>query len=447
MRLLYCLFFFCGSYFLLGQTVVLSPFATGFSQPVEIVNCGDSRLFVAQQNGLIRILQSDGTILADPFLSISSLVTNSGERGLLGMAFHPNYTSNGYFFLNYIDSDGNTVIARYQVSTSDPNIAVTQGEIVMTIAQPYNNHNGGCIRFGLDGMLYIGMGDGGSGGDPNNYAQNSGSLLGKMLRVNVDQLPYSIPDDNPFLDEAGIEPEIYYIGLRNPWKFSFDYSTNDIWIADVGQNAWEEVNRWDATIGGSNFGWRCYEGDVEYNMNGCQPNASFISPVHVYANSVTACSITGGYVYRGVASPSINGTYFFSDYCSNAIYALNTETYDVQINTGFSGGFATFGEDYQGELYVAGRNNGRIFKLTYPYAATSVVEDLDFELFPNPSNGIVEFKTNHKLDKANVFDLEGRLVLQLDSPLRLDLTSLDKGYYLISCELEGRQKTIKIILQ
>ncbi|WP_321539555.1 PQQ-dependent sugar dehydrogenase [Flavobacterium piscinae] len=253
------------------------------------MNAGDDRLFVVQRGGLIRIVNPNGTVNTTPFLSLTSIITAGGERGLLGLAFHPDYATNGRFYVNYTRSgDGATVIARYNVSDTDENIAnANSGEILLTIAQPFSNHNGGSLNFGPDGYLYIGMGDGGSGGDPNNYGQNLNSLLGKMLRIDVNgETGYTIPADNPYADIAG-EDEIWSVGMRNPWKFSFDRQTGDLWIADVGQNAIEEINKAASSEAGLNYGWRCYEGNSPYNTTGCGGSSNYTFPVAQYTHAST----------------------------------------------------------------------------------------------------------------------------------------------------------------
>ncbi len=255
--------------------------ASGLQAPVFITHAGDNsgRLFVLEQPGRIRVIKQ-GMLLSTPYLDITSLVLYGGERGLLGLAFHPNYKQNGTFYVNYTrQTDGATVIARYRVSATNPDLADSaSATILMIIPQPYANHNGGCLQFGQDGYLYIGMGDGGSGGDPQNYAQNINSLLGKMLRIDVNNgNPYAIPPDNPYVNRDGAD-EIWALGLRNPWRFSFDRLTGDLYIADVGQNAWEEVNFQAANAqGGINYGWRCREGAHPYNSNPPCNDASFLA--------------------------------------------------------------------------------------------------------------------------------------------------------------------------
>jgi glucose/arabinose dehydrogenase len=278
----------------------LQPVAVGLANPVAITNAGDGsgRLFITLQAG--RIVIYDGTrVLPTPFLDITPLVSSGGERGLLSVAFHPNYRTNGVFFVDYTNTDGNTVIARYSVS-QDANIAdPNSAAILLTITQPFANHNGGQLQFGPDGYLYIGMGDGGSGGDPSNNAQNLGTLLGKILRIDVDGAsPYAIPADNPFVGVPSTLPEIWAYGLRNPWRFSFDRLTGDLFIADVGQDSWEEVDFQPAgSQGGENYGWRLMEGNHCYNPpTNCDPGG-LTPPILEYehgTNDANGCSISGG---------------------------------------------------------------------------------------------------------------------------------------------------------
>ena len=315
-----------------AQTITPVSFGTGFSAALAIEHpANDSRLFVVQQGGLIRILNTNGTVNATPFLNLTSLTTGSGERGLLGLAFHPNYASNGLFFVNYTNLSGNTVIARYGVS-ADPNVANTTGTILMTINQPASNHNGGSLRFGPDGYLYIGMGDGGGAGDTSGYAQNldtaypaiSGNpsriYLGKMLRIDVNTiagaLNYGFPPTNPYVTQAGKE-EIWAYGLRNPFKFSFNRTNGDLWIADVGQGNIEEIDKvTNPLTTGLNFGWRCYEGNAVYSttIGTCPAYASTVAPNAQYTHTAGRCSITGGYYYTGSTYPNFQNKYFFADY-------------------------------------------------------------------------------------------------------------------------------------
>lgn len=332
-----------------------------FTQPVQVTHAGDGsgRLFVVQQDGKVMIIKN-GQLLATPFLDVSNLVILGGERGLLGLAFHPDFPTTPYFYLNYTrTSDGATVIARYSLSLDPDQADASSAYILLTIAQPYSNHNGGQLLFSpVDGYLYIGMGDGGSGGDPQNRAQNLDTLLGKMLRLDVDSAsPYAIPADNPYVNLPGLD-EIWASGLRNPWRFSFDRLTGDLYIADVGQGAWEEVDFQAAsTPGGLNFGWRCREGRHDYNFEpSCQP-LTLIEPVAEYDHSL-GCSITGGFVYRGHQYPNLTGRYFFGDYCSGRIWSIyQTSTDPIAFSTPemlliSSRNISSFGEDEAGELYV-----------------------------------------------------------------------------------------------
>ncbi|MEY3052655.1 MAG: hypothetical protein RLY31_2440 [Bacteroidota bacterium] len=366
-------------------TIGLSAFAGGFTKPLDIAHCGDDRLFVVEQRGVIWILDKDGNKLPTPFLNIDPQVgSNGNEQGLLGLAFHPSYADNGRFFVCYTDNNGDTRVVRYEVKTDNPDQADPASALVLLeVDQPYSNHNGGCLQFGPDGYLYIGLGDGGAGGDPQNNGQKRTTLLGKMLRLDVDNgTPYGVPPDNPFVGDASTLDEIWALGLRNPWRFRFDRQTGDLWIGDVGQDAWEEINFQPAgATGGRNYGWRCLEGTHAYNTGGCMGIADMIPPVAEYANNFgSGCSVTGGTVYRGCRFPELYGHYLFTDYCSGILWSLLPDG---------SGGFAltqlanltdfqfvTFGEDSRGELLLAGLGNGIIYRLeetseTFSYNLTS----------------------------------------------------------------------------
>ena len=441
-----------------SQTITLQSFATGFESPVEITNAGDTRLFVVQKTGLIRILNANGTINATPFLNLSSIISTNGERGLLGLAFHPNYASNGYFFVNYTNVSGNTVIARYSVDGGNPNIANTTGTILMTIVQPFSNHNGGSIKFGPDGYLYIGMGDGGSGGDPDNRAQNINDNLGKMLRIDVNSTIapyYTIPATNPFVGVPGND-EIWAIGLRNPWKFSFNRLNGDLWIADVGQNAVEEINRVVNPLpnSGINFGWRCYEGSSTYNTSGCAPAGTMTFPFAEYARSGGACSVTGGYFYTGSAYPNFQNNYFFTDYCDDKIRMVNSSGV-ITATTSFSGNnFVSFGEDINGELYIAGISSGTIYKITDSSLSSSDFENNGFTLYPNPAKETFTIKSSaaNLASKIEVFDLTGKLLFtkELNDNLEntINTTALSKGVYLVSiATANGTNYSTKLMIE
>ncbi|MET0760521.1 MAG: PQQ-dependent sugar dehydrogenase [Flavobacterium sp.] len=436
-------FFAClSSFFTFSQTIGITSFGTGFTSPVEIAHPpGDSRLFIVEQGGAIKILNPNGTTNAANFLTLTTAtITTGGERGLLGLAFHPNYATNGFFYVNYTNTAGNTVIARYSVDAGNPNIAnPLSATILLTITQPYANHNGGSIKFGFDGYLYIGMGDGGDSGDPENRAQNINENLGKMLRIDVNSgAPYGIPPTNPYVGTTGND-EIWAIGLRNPWKFSFNRLTGDLWIADVGQNAVEEINKTTSPLtAGLNFGWRCYEGNTSFNTTGCAPIGTMTMPVAQYTHSATGgCSITGGYVYTGTIYPNFQTKYFFADYCNNQIGMLNTAG-AISWSTAFSGtNFTSFGEDLNGELYLAGRTSGIIYKLIDTSLGVNTFSKGSFNLYPNPATSEVFIKTAtiHFPVLVTISDITGKFLLSqsLDSDENaINTTSLKNGIYLAS---------------
>ena len=339
--------------------------------PVDIAAPpGDqARLFVVEKSGSIRILRQ-GVLLPTPFLDISSRVAKGTEQGLLGLAFAPDYATSGRFVISYNNTSGDTRIATVRVS-ANPDIADPASEqVILEVDQPYGNHNGGQVAFGPDGMLYIGLGDGGSGGDPGNRAQNMNSLLGKMVRLSI--LPdgsAAIPADNPFVGQAGRRDEIWSSGLRNPWRFSFDPANGDLYIGDVGQNSFEEVDVASAASGGGrglNFGWRLMEGFACFNPNSGCPTTGLAVPVLAYGRD-DGCSITGGYVYRGTAIPAMQGQYFFSDFCNNYLRSFRVEAgkaVDTKewTNIAPTGRVATFGVDGSGTLYL-GTEAGRVYRV------------------------------------------------------------------------------------
>jgi glucose/arabinose dehydrogenase len=325
-------------------------------RPVDLQVNGSGRLFVIEKAGRIRIIEN-GQLLETPFLDITDRVgSNGNEQGFLGLAFHPKYQENGRFFVNYTDTHGDTVIARFQV-TSDPNVADPNSEAqVLGVDQPFPNHNGGVLVFGPDGDLYAGLGDGGSQGDPNGNAQNTSVLLGKILRLDVDSAdPYAVPSDNPFGNE------VWAYGLRNPWRISFDRATKDLYIGDVGQNQWEEIDFLPAgSPGGANFGWDHREGAHDYEGGGPE---GMIDPIAEYSHPEGGCSVTGGYVNRG-SMPEWNGIYIYGDYCTGMIWGLiqvdggwqNQLLFDLDVT------ITSFGQDETGELYLLS-DSGQIFRL------------------------------------------------------------------------------------
>jgi glucose/arabinose dehydrogenase len=365
----------CGAVRAAAVDIQLTQFTdTSLERPVDIASAGDDRLFVVEKPGRIRIVESDGTVRATPFLDIDPLVGDaSNEQGLLGLAFHPDYASNGFFFVNYTDTDGDTVVARFSVS-ANPDVAdPDSGVPLLSVDQPFVNHNGGDLNFGPnDGYLYVALGDGGNGCDPGQRAQDPQELLGKILRLDVDSAsPYAIPPSNPFAGSVTTREEIWAIGLRNPWRFSFDRANGNMYVGDVGQNAREEVDFQPASSdGGENYGWRCWEGTQFDTCNdGCSP--THVPPVHEYSHAgpPSRCSVTGGYVYRGSAYPDLTGHYFFADYCSSDFWSLTTPnnggSWTLESHGQPVPGFAatTFGENTAGELFVAD-DGGFVYRLS-----------------------------------------------------------------------------------
>ena len=362
--------------------ISIEPIYDNFNQPLALTHAGDERIFIVQKEGKIICINTK-TEERYTFLDIENLVsTNANERGLLGLAFDPDFKNNGYFFINYTNNQGNTVIARLGLQVDNPLLASPASLLqIITIDQPYSNHNGGCIAFGKDNYLYIGNGDGGSAGDPQNASQNPQSMLGKMLRLDVSEatqaIPYQIPTDNPFINDPAVLDEIWAFGLRNPWRFSFDRNTGDLWIGDVGQNIWEEVDYvpFEAFDTAPNFGWRCYEGFEPYNTNNCSTPNAYDEPVVVYNNDDDGCSITGGHVYRGCSYPALYGYYIYMDYCSGRIWGIDADGSDlgndVLLGNLSNFNFASFGEDSAGEMYLLGIANGTIYKVVESSALIS----------------------------------------------------------------------------
>lgn len=378
------------SLFLISSTIFsqkINPveFSSGFTIPVDIIFDDVDNMYVVEKRGKISIVMSDGTKLNEPFIDITPRVNSSAnERGLLGLALHPDFMTNGYFYVNYTTGFESRIsrFTRNTATTADPDSEV----ILLTVDQPFNNHNAGPLAFGPDDYLYVPFGDGGSGGDPGNRSQDPTNLLGKMLRIDVNgSLPYEIPATNPFVNSPDTLSEIWSLGLRNPWKFSFDQLTGDMYIADVGQNKWEEVSFEPFGIsGGLNYGWRCYEGFETFNTSGCGPNSQYTDPVHVFFNNenIDGCSITGGYVYRG-SDPYLNGKYIYGDYCSGKIWGLyrdecmnwqNEELYQINNQE-----LSSFGQNKSGELFYAELGNGKIYKIEKGCKLTTEIEVIDVD--------------------------------------------------------------------
>jgi glucose/arabinose dehydrogenase len=353
--------------------VGLEPVAEGFAAPLYVTHAGDERLFVVEQAGTIQTVEG-GEIAATPFLDLTGRVgSDASERGLLGLAFAPNYAETGLFYVNYTDLDGNTVVSRFAApdgATGDPE----SEEVILTQEQPFPNHNGGMLAFGPDNYLYIGLGDGGGQGDPNGNGQSLDTWLGKILRIEVDPLesggePYAVPDDNPFVSDSEARPEIWAHGLRNPWRFSFDREKGDLWIGDVGQNEYEEVSVLAVDEGGANLGWNIVEGPECYAEAGCDPG-EFVEPVFSYTHSSGAgCSVTGGYVSRGEEFAALNGVYVLADYCTGLIWgggpdASGELVFSEPVESGFQ--ISSFGEGVNGAIYLTDITGGTVYELVPP---------------------------------------------------------------------------------
>jgi glucose/arabinose dehydrogenase len=350
--------------FLDSLSLRLRQVAAGFEQPLFVTHAGDGseRLFVVEQTGAIRVV-ADQQVLSQAFLDISERISIGSEQGLLGLAFHPSFEDNGRLFVNYTDTAGDTVVAEYRAQGDQAEVASER--VLLTIDQPFANHNGGALAFGPDGYLYIATGDGGSAGDPEDNGQSLDTLLGKLLRIDVDSsdggLSYAIPKDNPFVGQDGARGEIWAYGLRNPWRFSFDPVTDELWIGDVGQSALEEIDHL-RTGSGANLGWNVTEGDACFEpASGCD-RTGIEMPVAQYSHEL-GCSVTGGYVYRGRAQPDLKGVYLFSDYCSGTIWGLDAAKPRAGVETLLETGRAvsSFGVDESGELYLTDLSSGGLF--------------------------------------------------------------------------------------
>ncbi len=441
------------------QTFNLTTFASGIQHPVCIANAGDSRLFVIDQAGYIDIVDSLGNVNPQPFFDIHGRVKYAGEEGLLGIAFHPQYATNGYFYVNYVGIGDSTHISRFKVKTGNPNEADTLSEFkLMTISQPFTNHKGGNLCFGPDGYLYIGLGDGGGGnaGDPGNRAQNLMDYHGKMLRIDVNNgTPYAIPATNPYSSSLSVYNEIWASGLRNPWRFSFDKLTGDLWIGDVGQSTSEELDLQPASsIGGENYGWRCYEGNLLYNDTGCVSANSYTFPIFTYPHN-PECAVIGGYVYRGATTSPYYGYYFFADYCSDRIWALHKVSGSwVEDTIGIFPGnnFSTFGLDNKGQLYIAGLASGNIYRVLSNITGIAEVDNSsEIKVVQNPfsDNIIVKTgRTDQPVIQISLCDIKGVIIYNAtteEENYEFDTSALPAGTYLLKVTIAGKQTTLKLV--
>ena len=469
MKKLLVLFFLLSSY-AFSQIGFVNAFPNlSFSLPIYLTHAGDgsNRIFVVQQRGIIKVFPNDSlTTNVQNFIDLSNIVSSSGnERGLLGLAFHPNYSSNRYFFVYYTrQSDGALRISRFTTLSGNPNKADSLSELnMLTIAHPTNsNHNGGCLMFGADGYLYLGTGDGGGAGDAPNNAQNLNVLLGKILRIDINTPSggnnYSIPPSNPFATGGGA-PEIYAVGMRNPWRFSRDPVTGTIFCGDVGQDAWEEV---DTLAVGKNYGWRCYEGNATYNTSGCGPIGNYTFPIEFYQISGSDIAVTGGYVYRGSRVPSLVGRYIYADYGSRKVWKLllsgGSVSENIQIGTAPQG-VPSFGIDQSNELYVVDAS-GIIYKLldqSVGINGNSNELPAGFSLeqnYPNPFNPVTNIFFNvGSTSEVNisVYDVRGKEIALLMNETKsagrysveFNAANLPSGVYFYRMTINGSQSTEK----
>lgn len=445
----------------------LEPFATGLNHPVDIAHAGDGsgRIFIVEQAGKIVILNMEGELQSNPFLDIRDLVDDEeGEEGLLGLAFHPDYTVNGHFFVYYTRTIGarESVLARYTVDPSDPSRAdPLSAEIVLAFNQPQGNHNGGDLNFGPQGNLYIGTGDGGSGNDPGERSQDLTLPLGKLLRINVDELPYTIPSDNPFQSASGDTiSSIWAYGLRNPWRFSFD-DEGGLWIGDVGQRDREEINYLsnEANVPGINYGWDCREGDIA--CPGCRNDdcagLSYTDPVHAYGPG-PGLSVTGGYLMEGDLYPSFQRMYIFAEYVKNEIRVLdisNGENGRI-IETLPARNISTFGKDEVGNIYAASLS-GPIFKITDASVTTSsqdhnhLNEELHFTMTPNPAEGRVMIAIPSGMaERLEIISINGSILgnrsIKSQKSIVLDTDRFNRGFVMVRIFKGQDHYTQKLLL-
>jgi glucose/arabinose dehydrogenase len=463
MKKITLILFFLVSHINFAQTFGVIPYASGFSHITEIANAGDSRLFVVQQTGEIKIvnpLAGLGVVNATDFLTLpANLINYGGENGLLGLAFHPNYASNGYFYVNYTrPNDGASVIERYTTSTSNPDVALADsGVILMAITQAGGVHNGGTMKFGPDGYLYISVGDAATYVDPKSLAQDLNSNRGKILRIDVDPATYyGIPPNNPFATVAGND-EIWALGFRNPWKFSFNRQNGDLWIADVGQNTQEEVNKVASPLPdmGLNFGWRCYEGNFSYNIADCGDFSSYVAPLLTYASQdIGGCAVTGGYYYTGSQYPNFNGNYIFGDFCASKIMSLTDDgTLTVSPTIPGLSYLTTFGEDVNGELYVAAQG-GIVYRIVDATLGINSFAENGLSLYPNPAKSEVSITntSNKILSQFRLYDLSGKLLLEQKmsdlATTTINTGALQSGLYVATVEdVSGAKFSSKLVIK
>lgn len=419
----------------------LVPWANVADSITKIASCGDDRLFVVRRQGVIKIVTDSMEVTQRPFLNIEAQVNHVGhEQGLLGLAFDPDYLNNGYFYTYYIaGSDaGASVISRWHVSNDPDSADMASEEIIYTYPQPYTNHNGGDITFGPDGLLYIPFGDGGDAGDPQNHAQNLSDPLGDIIRIDVsdEDTTYTIPPSNPWVNTMDTLPEIWASGLRNPWRISFDSEEGDLWIGDVGQSAWEEVDYWEAgDNSGPNFGWRCYEGPQEYNAIDCLAEDAYVQPVAAHINDGNFsdwCAVIGGYVYHGTMWPHLEGLFIYADYCKPEFWALREgeeETFidEMVREDTFFPAWNTFGQDNAGELYI-GNEAGEVYKIIDKCPMDAPLLTFDgSDLMSSAADGYMWF-----IDDVEILGATGQMYNPMENGVYYVLADFGNGCLLAS---------------
>ena len=441
-------FFFAISAY--SQQLSVTPFATDFWFPTEIAHANDDRLFVVEKAGKIKIVQPDGIVNETPFLSFpDGTITTQVEAGLLGLAFHPEYLENGFFYIYYARIDGMAVISRFSVGP-DPDIADPDSEeIILMMPHPFPAHYGGTLKFGPDGLLYISTGDGGDEFELGIKSQDINDNFGKILRLDVDAPSPYIPAGNPFIEADGND-EIWALGFRNPWKFSFDRQTGDMIITDVGQAQIEEINKITAPLtAGLNFGWRCYEGTFPFNITNCLAAEDMVFPTAQY-NHDEGCAVIGGYVYRGAQYPELTGKYIFSDFCLHRIAMMDDDgiiTYSETVGENYY--FTTLGEDKNGELYITGGHN--LYKITSMPLSTADYATPKFSLLPNPANSQFMVKGNEISYPMTIqlIDMTGKILREqnVDNEQWIDVADIQTGFYTVHVTDRSSQKTVMKLLK
>jgi glucose/arabinose dehydrogenase len=454
--LLFFVLTFAEQAFAQPNTTLKPVITTGLNGPMQFVHAGDgsNRVFIVQKAGSIRVYDPNFQFLSN-FVTVNNISTN-GERGLLSMAFHPDYKNNGLFYVYYTNASGDLELARYEVSNADPNVADASSKVILiTIPHPNNsNHNGGELHFGSDGFLYLSTGDGGGGGDQPNNAQNTSVLLGKILRFAVNTSAtapyYTIPAGNPYGNE------IYALGLRNPYRWSFDRQTGDMWIGDVGQDSWEEINYRPASLNlGANYGWRCYEGNAAFNTSGCSDASAYVFPAYAYASQNPAASITGGVVYRGTAYPTLQGYYLSADFYSGIFYKLIPNPADGWITTMQTlnpTGIVDFGETENGEVYVISHTGNSVYQVTDTSSMVGINDPGKSKeyarVYPSMvSNGFVHvyLPASAAWHSFEVMGIQGERLMQVSlsgktGEISVDVQKLGTGMYV--CRVIGQSGVV-----